>query len=192
MNNRFPNLGIWHRDWAPPGNLTLETSGIWLQNFHRTGKTDSWKTQTKPCVHQDPGERSNDPTRNWARLLCECPRVSSGGMGRWCPVAGLGVALCAQDLLKEVAIIFINSNHILASGQATGREHSLTHQQKIGLKIYWEWPCPSKQDPFPPSVSLSHQEASISLLSLSIREQTEWKLQSQKTNQTDHMDYSQV
>ena len=36
----------------------------------------------------------------------------------------------------------------------------------------------------------SDQEASITLLSLSIRGQTEWKPQSQKTNQTDHMDHS--
>ena len=27
-------------------------------------------------------------------------------------------------------------HHTLASGQATGREHSLPHQQKIGLKMY--------------------------------------------------------
>ena len=27
-------------------------------------------------------------------------------------------------------------HHSLASSQITGREHSLTHQQKIGLKIY--------------------------------------------------------
>ena len=27
-------------------------------------------------------------------------------------------------------------HHSLASGQATGREHSPTHQQKIALKIY--------------------------------------------------------
>ena len=27
--------------------------------------------------------------------------------------------------------------HSLASGQTTGREHSPTHQQKIGLKIFW-------------------------------------------------------
>ena len=26
------------KDWEPPGNLTLEASGIWLQNLHRTGK----------------------------------------------------------------------------------------------------------------------------------------------------------
>ena len=35
-------------------------------------------------------------------------------------------------------------------------------------------------------LSLSHQEASISLLSLSIRGPTEWKPQSQKTSQSNH------
>ena len=70
------------------------------------------------------------------------------------------------------------------------REHNPTFQQKNGLKIYWAWPGPSEQDPDSPSGSLSHQEASISLLS--IRGQTEWNPQSQKTNQTDHMDHSLV
>ena len=81
-------------------------------------------------------------------------------------------------------------HHSLVSGQTTGREHSPAHQQKIGLKIYWAWPCPSEQDPVSPTVSLSHQEASISLWSLSIRGQTEWKPQSQETNQSDHMEHS--
>ena len=52
--------------------------------------------------------------------------------------------------------------HSLASGQARGKEHSADHQKKIGLKIYWTWSNQSKQDPVSPSVSLSHQEASIS------------------------------
>ena len=43
-----------------------------------------------------------------------------------------------------------------------------------------------------PSVSLSHEGASISLLSFSSRGQTDWKPQSQKTNQSDHMDHSLV
>ena len=60
-----------------------------------------------------------------------------------------------------------------------------SHKQKIALKIYWAWPSPSEQDPVTLSVSLSHQEASESLLSSSIRGQTDWKLQSQKTNQSD-------
>ena len=42
--------------------------------------------------------------------------------------------------------------------------------ETLGLKIYWTWPCPSEQDPVSPSVSLSHQEASIT-----IRGQREWK-----------------
>ena len=54
------------------------------------------------------------------------------------------------------------------------------------------WPCPTEQDPVSPTVSLSQQEAYISLLSLSIRGQTEWKLQSQKTNQTNHIDHGLV
>ena len=66
-------------------------------------------------------------------------------------------------------------HHSLASDQITGREHSHAHQQKIGLKIYWAWPHPSEQDPVSPSVSLSHQEPSISLLSFSIRGQTDRK-----------------
>jgi len=80
----------------------------------------------------------------------------------------------------------------LVSGQTTGREHSPTLQQKVGLKIYWVWLCPSEQNLVSPTVSVSHQDASISLLSLSLRGHTEWKPQSQKTNQTDHMDYSIV
>ena len=60
-------------------------------------------------------------------------------------------------------------HHSLASGKTTRREHSPAHQQKIRLRIYWAWPCSSEQDPVSPSVSLSHQEASISLLSLSVR-----------------------
>ena len=84
--------------------------------------------------------------------------------------------------------MFLNYlHHSLASGQATGKEHGPAHQQKTGLKIYWTWPHPPKHHPVSPSVSHSHQEASKSLLSLSIRGQTEWKPQSQQTNQTDHM-----
>ena len=32
------------------------------RHFPRTGKTDSWSAQTKPCAHQDSGERSSDAT----------------------------------------------------------------------------------------------------------------------------------
>ena len=71
--------------------------------------------------------------RDWPRLACECPGVSSRRVGRQWPAAGSGAlneTVQEQDLLKEVAIIFITPNS-LVSGQTTGREDSLTLQQKI-------------------------------------------------------------
>ena len=82
------------------------------QNLHRTRETDSWRAQTIPCAHQDPRERSSDPTRYWPRHAHECPGVSSGGMGQQWAASGsepLSAALCPWDLLKEVIITFINS-----------------------------------------------------------------------------------
>ena len=58
----------------------------------------------------------------------------------------------------------------------------MVYQQKIGLKIYWAWPCPSEKDPVSPLVSLSHQEASISPLSFYIRGQRECKKQLPEAN----------
>ena len=75
-------------------------------------RSHSWRAQTEPCVHQDPGERSCDPTRDSPRLVCECSGVFGRGEGLQWPAAGLGalsVAVHAWDLLKEVAIIFITS-----------------------------------------------------------------------------------
>ena len=89
-HNRFPNLWIWQSDWEPPGNLTLEASGIWLQNLHKSGETNFWRVQIKPCVHKDPGERSSDPTRDWPRLACECPDISGKGVGWLKPDGGSG------------------------------------------------------------------------------------------------------
>ena len=77
-------LGVQQRDWESPGNLTLKASRIWLQDFHGTGgnRLHSWRTQTRSCMHQDPGERSSDPTEDWTRPKCWCWRVSCGGVGQ--------------------------------------------------------------------------------------------------------------
>ena len=114
--------------------------------------------------------------------------VSSGLLQGW----GHRVWQCMQGTFWRSSHYIHCLHHNLASGQTTGRDHSPAHQEKIGLKIYWAWPRPSEQDPVSLSVSLSHQEASINLISFSIRGQTEWKPQSQKTNQSDHMDHSLV
>ena len=35
-----------------------------LPELTQDWEIDSWRAQTEPCVHQDPGERSGDPTRD--------------------------------------------------------------------------------------------------------------------------------
>ena len=80
-HNRLLNLGIQQRGWESPGNLTLRVSGFRLQNCHRTGETEALQGhKQKPCVHQDPGEMSSDPARDWVRFACECFGVSSSGV----------------------------------------------------------------------------------------------------------------
>ena len=67
---------------------------------------DSWRAEQN-LVHEDPGERSSDPTRDCPGLACGCPGVSGRGVGRWWPVAGLGalnVAVQKWDLLREVRV----------------------------------------------------------------------------------------
>ena len=92
----LPNLGIQQRDWVSLGNLALKSIRIWLQNFHRPrGNRDSWRVQTKPCAHQDPGKRSSDPTRNWTRPAYECLRVFWGGVCWQWPAMGTGALVLA-------------------------------------------------------------------------------------------------
>ena len=47
----------------------------------RWWETDSWREQAKPCVHQEPGERSSIHTRHWVGLACKYPEVSGGYPG---------------------------------------------------------------------------------------------------------------
>ena len=104
-------------------------------------------------------------------------------MGWHWPAAGsraLRGEVHTQGLLKEVTIIFITSTILWSQVKLQGGNTAL--QQNIGFNIYWAWPHPSEQDPVFPTVSLSHQEASISLFFLSVRRQREWKSQSQKTS----------
>ena len=64
----------------------------------------SWSTQTKPCMHQDPGERSSNPTGDWTSSVVSdslrphelqhprppCPSPTPGvhpnpcPLSRWC------------------------------------------------------------------------------------------------------------
>ena len=98
---------------------------------------DSWRAQQN-LVHQNPGERNSDPTGDCPRLACGCPGVSSGGVGRQWPAAGLGawtVAVNTWDLLREVAIVFITSTIVWP--QVNSMEGTQLHPStEIGLKVH--------------------------------------------------------
>ena len=92
---QWPATGIAALDAADLGvvQALLEEVAInpttELPELTQDWEIDSWRAQTEPCEHRDPGERSSDPTRERSRLGQECPGVSSGGVGRWWPASGL-------------------------------------------------------------------------------------------------------
>ena len=105
-----------------------------------TSKTVCTRTQGKGAV---------TPTRDWLRCACESPVVSDGGLGWQCSTVGQGhwIKQCLHKIFwKNLHYL----PHSLVSGQKTGREQSPTFQQKIGLKIYWTWPCHQNKTQIPP------------------------------------------
>ena len=68
---RLPSLGIWQRVWEFPGNLTLKTSGIWLQDFQRTGENrlQSWRAQNILCTKTQENGRVTSLGLNQIYLL---------------------------------------------------------------------------------------------------------------------------
>ena len=154
------------------------------------------------CSHL--GEGSNEtlygpwPRRKeqwpYKRLTQTCPWLSRSIRGRHGSVVGCcraGGTECSSACMGP----FEWGQHYLQTStivwpQVNNREGTHLHPStKIGLKIYWSWPCPSEKDPDSPSVSLCHQEASINLLH---QRADRLKTASQKTNQSDHMDDSLV
>ena len=182
---------VWHKPSyrRSPSTLPQELPEI-MQDW---GKSLSEGTNKILCA---PGPRRKEPWPH-KRLTQTCPWVSQilwwrRGLAMACRrVRGTEGSRACMAAFEGGRHSLHYLHHSLASGQ-TRREHSPDHQQKIESKIYWAWPGSSEKDPVAPSVSLSHQEASIRLLILSIRRQTECKPQSQKTKQTNHMDQSLV
>ena len=137
-------------NWEPPGNLTLEASGIWLQSFQRTGGKDSGRAraQTK-LLHTRTQEKGPGPTRTHKRLTQACPWVSRSlwrRRGQRCPVAGseaLSAAVCAWTFWREVTFIFITTTVVWSQVKQQGTqptinrklddrctEHGLAHQNE--------------------------------------------------------------
>ena len=78
-------------------------------------------THTQTCVHQDPGERSSDPTKDWLRLAHKCPAVSGGGVGSSGLLQGWGhrVQQCLHGTFWRSCHYLHYLHHSLASGQIT-------------------------------------------------------------------------
>ena len=77
--------------------------------------------QTKPCVHQDSGERSCDPTRHWPRLACECLGVYSRGVSQRWPAAESGARMqqCGTFRRRFCHSIYLSSFCLLSFWQLT-------------------------------------------------------------------------
>ena len=143
---RLPTPVFWPGEFQGLYIHGVTKSRTWLSNFHFHFSRNQW-----------------------------CLGVSGGGVDRGWPAAGLGawsVAVHAWDLLREVTIIFSTSTIVWS--QVNSREGTQLHPStEKWIKDLLSMTPPIEQDPVSPSVSLSHQEASISLLSISIRGQTD-------------------
>ena len=106
---------VWHKPSWRRSPLTPPQSH---QNWHKTGEVDSWRAQTEPCEHQDPGERSSDHTRDWPRLACECPSLQQrcGLAVACCRVGDTECSSACMGRLKEVANLHY-LHHSLAPGK---------------------------------------------------------------------------
>ena len=121
-------------------NLTIELSEL----TQKWGKRLLESTNTTLCT-SGPRRKEQWPHK---RLTQTCLWVSRslqqrrGSVVACCRVGGTECSSTCMGSFEGGHHYLHYLHHSLVSGQTTGREHSPTHRQKIGLKIYW--PCPSE------------------------------------------------
>ena len=136
-------------------SLTQQT-WVWASSGSWWWTDNSWRAQTKPCVHHDPGERSSDPHKRLTQIYLWGSRSlwqRRGVAVACCRVGGTACSSAYMGPLEGGHSHLHYLHHSLASDQITGREHSPAHQQKVGLKIYWAGPVRTRPS-FPRSQSL--------------------------------------
>ena len=177
-NNTKEVLALLWRFYAPhqssqpggsskkTGNPTWRTVGF---DYRTSTELEETEGTNKILCTSRSNEESSDPTRDWDRLDCGCLRVFCGSVGQKWPAAGGGALAAAVlggtywhksflEVTNSPTIEPVDSRtEFTNSKQQTGLEHSPTHQQIIRLKIYWAWPCPTKQDSVLPTVSPSSE-----------------------------------
>ena len=132
---------VWHKPSWRRSPLTPPQSH---QNLHRTAETESWRAQTKPCAHQDPGEESSDPRTDWPRLACECPGVSGRSRGLL-----QGQRQCVQQCLHGT-FIFITSTIVWPQVKQQGGNTAPKSTEKLEQRFTEHGPAHQNKTQFPP------------------------------------------
>ena len=143
-------IWVWHKPSWSRSPLTHHRAA---RTYTGLGKQTLGGAQTKPHAHQDlqkeaVAPQETDPDLPVSRslqgrrgLAMACGRVGGTECGSVC----LGLSEGGPHYLHHL-------HHSLASGQTRRREHSPSHQQKIGLKIQFTEHGPAHQNKtqFPP------------------------------------------
>ena len=176
----------WIFNWESPGNLTLKASRIWF-----IGLPQDWGKETPHLEGTNKILCMPRPRGKGAVTLQETKPDLHASFGGWTVEVGVGrgapqgwehwqqqswrVPLGVNPLGLHINPTIEPADPRAGLPQAKqlpGRESNPTHQQTIGLKLYWARPCPPEQDPVFPIANPSHQEGYTSLLASAIRGQT--------------------
>ena len=172
----------------------LLTRGFHLSVSYRFAFSHSWKTQPKPCAHQNPGKTYSHPTRDWPTISFECSGVSGGGVGQQCPAARTGAlsgTVCAGDFFEGGRhYLHYLQYSLVRSDNREGTQPRPSTENCIKVLLSMVPPIRIRPS-FPYNQSLL-SGSFHSLVSLSLIGHTEWKPQSQRTIQIDHVDHSLV
>ena len=101
-----------------------------------------WEGKNKTLCTPGPSRKEQWPHK---RLTQTCPWVSRslwqrcGSVLAWCRIGATECSNVCMETFEGGCHYLHCLHHSLASGQTTGKEHSPTLQQKIGLKILTVW-----------------------------------------------------
>ena len=126
-------------------------------------------------VHEDPGKgavtlRETDPDLPMGVQKSPVEAWVGGGLLQGGNTQGNSICVGSFEGSHHC---FHYLHHRLTPGKQQGGNTASLTNRKLDSRFTEHGPHPSEQDPVSSSVSLSHQEAAISLLSFSIRGQTD-------------------
>ena len=125
----------------------LPDSVVWLWNFCRTSSNKLSKGTNKTLWAPGARRKEQWPHKRQAQTCLWVSRSLRGWRGSavaCCRVRGTKGDRACRGPFEGGCHYLHYLRHSLVPGQIIGREQSPTHQQKIGLKIYWA--CPLHQN----------------------------------------------